>query len=272
MSLTVATFNIRNTTDRYSERQPLLVKAFKELSADVVALQEVVFDGPPHNQGRFLADESGTAWCCHEARASESIRVAGTDEHFRIDGNCILCRSDLLNSGEHSTLHLNPIRVAQRIVLQLEDSSRVWVVNTHLHHEQDPAGDSERLAQVQSILEWCSAAAEQEHCIAHTVLLGDFNSGVGSPAQLEVLQRGFRSTFFEAHGAEPEHTFPTGLQAPFMDDSDPMTTDYIFHRGSKLELRSARIASNPHESDSSLYASDHMAIVAVFSQRSQPQS
>ena len=45
--LTVSTFNIRNTTDRYEERKPLLIRDFNEIAGDVVGLQEV---GPSANQ------------------------------------------------------------------------------------------------------------------------------------------------------------------------------------------------------------------------------
>lgn len=134
---------------------------------------------------------------------------------------------------------------------------------------QDEAGDAERVEQARAILEWCDPDAEREHSISHTILLGDFNCGVGSAPYKGVLLAGFMSAHLEATGAEPESTFPTGLQAPYMDDSAPMTTDYIFHRGDRLNLESARLAADtPDPADHTLYASDHKALVAVFSYES----
>ena len=43
MRLRIATFNIRNTTDRYGEREPLLKTCVSTLNADLLALQEVNF-------------------------------------------------------------------------------------------------------------------------------------------------------------------------------------------------------------------------------------
>lgn len=142
--VTVSTFNIRNTTDRYDERQPLLLRDFNALWEDradnacVIGLQEVVFDGPPHHQAQFLANSSASnessSWSCYDARVQIPITVPGTDENFKIDGNSTLCRNCC--SSESDILHLNPIRAAQRVVVTLSNGHRIWVVNTHLHHVQ----------------------------------------------------------------------------------------------------------------------------------------
>ena len=97
-------------------------------------------------------------------------------------------------------------------------------------------------------------------------LLGDFNSQPGSQTYNEVLKAGFKSAYATVHGQEPEITFPTGLQAEFMDTDPAMCLDYIFYRGpDTLQPTSASLAGNvAHPNDSTIYPSDHMALVCDF--------
>lgn len=65
------------------------------------------------------------------------------------------------------------------------------------------------------------------------------------------------------HGSEPQLTFPTGLQAEFMDTDPPGTFDYIFVKGSGFEIKSCDVlAKQCLQSDPTIYGSDHMAIAA----------
>ena len=62
-------------------------------------------------------------------------------------------------------------------------------------------------------------------------ITGDFNATPESKTYALLMEAGFKSAYKEVHGSEPEHTFPTGLQAEFMDTDPPMTLDYVFYRG-----------------------------------------
>ena len=63
--------------------------------------------------------------------------------------------------------------------------------------------------------------------------MGDFNAQPDSLTYKEIIDSGFRSSFFDVNKSEPKITFPTGLQAPFMDTDPPLTVDYIFYRVGK---------------------------------------
>ena len=58
----VATFNIRNTTDRYDERLPLIQAAVATMAASVIGLQEVSFDDA-HDGVGSQASVVARAWC-----------------------------------------------------------------------------------------------------------------------------------------------------------------------------------------------------------------
>lgn len=61
--------------------------------------------------------------------------------------------------------------------------------------------------------------------------MGDFNAKPDSQTYKLFSDNGYVSCFKQINGAEPERTFPTGLQAKFMDMDPPGTFDYIFIKG-----------------------------------------
>ena len=63
--------------------------------------------------------------------------------------------------------------------------------------------------------------------------MGDFNAEPQSLTYKEIIKEGFKSSYFEANKSEPKITFPTGLQAPYMDTDPPLTVDFIFYRVGK---------------------------------------
>ena len=80
-TLRVGTFNVYNTTARYSDRAPVLRAALHALEADVIGLQELVFGGG--GQAEYLAR-------CQAGHAVFDILEA---PDFRIDGNAIALRA-----------------------------------------------------------------------------------------------------------------------------------------------------------------------------------
>ena len=96
--------------------------------------------------------------------------------------------------------------------------------------------------------------------------MGDFNATPESITYRLMTDAGFKSAHKTVHGQEPVITFPTGLQAEFMDTDPPLCLDYIFYKGSEsLVPVSAELAGNVcHPQDTTLYPSDHMALVCDF--------
>ncbi|MEO6044860.1 MAG: endonuclease/exonuclease/phosphatase family protein [Tepidiformaceae bacterium] len=244
MKLTLATFNIRNINDRYKERKPLLAAGFASLNADIVGLQEVVFSEP--RQDDFLsAQVPGRHYRSFDARM----------ENFPM-GGC----ATLVAVGEvvsHEELRLSTGRVALRVLVALPGQRMLWFANTHLHHVPADAGVREE--QARAILAWMADAPAANA----TVVVGDFNAPPFEPAYEAMLDGGFASAFYEVHDDEPAVTWPSGIQAETMDmDGDPNCLDYIWVRG-EIGVLTARVACNqPAPGDSTLYPSDHFALVA----------
>ena len=90
VQLRLATFNIRNVTDRYEERKPLLGTAFAEIAADIIGLQEVMFSEP--RQDDYLSAQlPGRHYRAFTSR----------HEKYTEFGNAVLCGlGDVLAGGD----------------------------------------------------------------------------------------------------------------------------------------------------------------------------
>jgi endonuclease/exonuclease/phosphatase family metal-dependent hydrolase len=242
--LHVATLNILNLADRWSERLPLLLADMAALQPDVLGLQECVF---VMQQDRLIA-------AAGEARYGIARGWAGRPEY----GNSLLVREPLVAAGnERLDLGLN--RAAHRVAVALPDGASVLVVVTHLHH----VGTDEALRdeQARALLEWLATAPPTDAVI----VMGDFNADPAEPTADRMRAAGFRSAHAEANGAEPAVTWPSGLQAPAMDtDGNPECLDYIWVRGA-VRVAEARLAfDRPAVGDPTLYPSDHFGIAATL--------
>jgi len=242
-SLRVATLNIRNLADRWDERLPLLLADMSALQPDVLGMQEVVY---PLQQDRLIG-------AAGEGRYEAFRAWAGRPEY----GNAMLVRLPIAEGASAvDRLDLGSARSALRLLVAVGDA-RLLLVDTHLHHI--PADEALRDEQVEALLSWLEAAPAS----AGQVVVGDFNAEPGEPAASRMRDAGFRSAYAEANGADPDVTWPSGLQAPGMDtDGDPGCLDYIWIRGS-VRATSARLAfDRPAVGDPTLYPSDHLGLVA----------
>lgn len=244
MQIRLATFNIRNVTDRYDERQPLLGTAFAEIEADIIGLQEVMFSPP--RQDDYLS-----------AQLPERHYRAFTSRHEKYTnfGNAIL--SGVGEVLAHEELRLSRGRSAQRVLVALPGQFTLWFANTHLHHK--PEEPAVRVEQVAAIVRWMADAPAADL----VAVVGDFNTPPHEPAYAAMLAAGYRSAHAEANGAEPAVTWPSGILAPTMDtEGDPNCLDYIWLRG-EGRVAGSRVAANEHPAgDATIFPSDHFAVVA----------
>ena len=240
--LHVATLNIRNMSDRWAERQPLLFADMAALQPDVMALQEVVY---PMQQDRLIAAAGEGRYEVHRGPAGRPVY-----------GNSLLVREPLA-ATDGARVDLGLERAAHRVVVPLPGGARVVVAATHLHH---PPGDAaERDRQAEALLDWLAAAPEAEG----QIVMGDFNAAPVEPTYARMVAAGFRSAHLEANGHEPAVTWPSGIQAPGMDtDGDPACLDYIWVRGT-IRVESCRVVfDRPAADDPTLYPSDHFGLSA----------
>jgi endonuclease/exonuclease/phosphatase family metal-dependent hydrolase len=243
--LHVATLNIRNLADRWEERLPLLLADMSALQPDLLGLQEVVY---PLQQDRLLG-------AAGPARYETTRGWAGRPEY----GNALLVKEPLVAS-EAERLDLGLTRSAIRARFELPDGASVVLVVTHLHHVT--AEEAERDAQAQLVIDWLSDAPAADG----QIVVGDFNAEPDEPTYARMRTAGFRSAYAEANGAEPDVTWPSGLQGPAIDtDGPPGCLDYIWLRGA-IGVESCRLVfDRPAVGDHGLYPSDHLGLAARLS-------
>jgi endonuclease/exonuclease/phosphatase family metal-dependent hydrolase len=239
--LHVATVNIRNLADRWDERLPLLLADMAALQPDLLGLQECVF---ALQQDRVIGSAGVGRY--------ESIRGwAGRPEY----GNAMLVRQPLV-ARDVERLDLGLTRSAIRATIDLAGSA-VDMVVTHLHHET--ADEAERDEQARLVIDWLSDRSRADG----QIVVGDFNAEPDEPTYARMTAAGFRSAYLEANGAEPDVTWPSGLDAPAKDTDGPAgCLDYIWVRGS-IAVESCRLVfDRPAVGDPTLYPSDHLGISA----------
>jgi endonuclease/exonuclease/phosphatase family metal-dependent hydrolase len=241
-SLHVATLNLRNIADRWTERLALLLADMAVLQPDVMGLQECVF---AIQQDRVLA-------AAGEGRYGVQRGWAGRPEY----GNAVLVREPAASDGAER-LDLGRNRSALRVEVAVDGAAPIAFVVTHLHHlTPDAAIRDEEATQ---LLAWLAERPDP----AAQVVVGDFNATPSEPAYRRMVDAGFRSAHLEANGVEPAVTWPSGIRAPGIDtDGEPSCLDYIWVRG-PLAVESCRVVfDRPAVDDPTLYPSDHFGLSA----------
>ncbi len=239
-ALHVATLNLRNIADRWPERIPLLLADMAALQPDLLGLQECVF---AVQQDRMLG-------AAGEGRYESRRGWAGRPEY----GNAVLGRAPL-ELGDAERLELGHNRSALRVPASLPSGASLDFVVTHLHHLVPD--ESVREEQARALTTWLAPID------GPLVVVGDFNAEPVESTYRAMGDAGFRSAHLEANGAEPAVTWPSGIQAPGMDDDgDPGCLDYIWVRGA-ITVESCRLAfDRPAVDDPTLYPSDHLGLSA----------
>jgi len=261
----IGTYNIRNTTDRYDERRDLLKGTIHETKADIMALQEVAFG--KGGQLDYLVS-NGVGVELYEQYNAESqmkfheLHVLSPD--FRIDGNSIIASKEFGNDKgkflKHEFLHISGCRVVHRILFELTNGIKVWIVNCHLHHVIEHT--IVREFQAKDVCNWMVPAMR---ITGNVILMGDFNTSPQEPAYAIYKNFGFQSAHVAIHSEEPKKTFPTGIQAPFMDTDPDGTFDYIWFQGDSVKPLNIKIfGDKPKPGDDTIYPSDHYGLIAEF--------
>jgi endonuclease/exonuclease/phosphatase family metal-dependent hydrolase len=210
MDLKLATYNIRNTTDRYDERRQLLCDTVAGVDFHVCGLQEVRYlpDAGLVDQSEELTVGHPNSLVAYKAPLRTPYLSA--DDKFRIDGNCILVNTDAVVVVDHAVLELSDARSAQRITFHLKDNSTLCsYTNVHLHHQLESVDENIRLDQINRTLEWMNALDKTQN-VNVSFLGGDFNAPPHEKAYERILGDRFVSMYLEYCGEEPEKTFPTG--------------------------------------------------------------
>ena len=181
-TITVATINLRNNSDRWRDRRQVLVNQLVDTTPDLVSLQEVHF---PIRQGAWLRNQVNMRLTGSVRRP---YRLIQRRKHHLVrgyyEGVGILTR---LPVRYHDSVALGyGGRVALRVNVELDNRQTLDFVTTHLHHI--PYDKEARLEQVMRLLGWLR---DRRH-IANQIVAGDFNE-IPTGLAVERMKQAFRS-------------------------------------------------------------------------------
>lgn len=235
----VLTFNLRHNNDYWEARKPLVIELIQELQPDVIGFQEVWMSIQQAHQ--ILEAVDGNPY---------QIFVTPKQAHHSKEGIAIASR---LPASNYETLDLpGGERVAQRINITL-NSTQLCFVNTHLHHQPEDS-EVERLPQMQAIVAWLNDVD------IPIILTGDMNT-IPESETIQLAKTRFASAYEQAHGHEPDYTFPAPLAEHLYPDY--RTIDYIFISADSLVATTASIAGDKATGTNPILSpSDHRVIVA----------
>ncbi|MBK8985936.1 MAG: endonuclease/exonuclease/phosphatase family protein [Chloroflexi bacterium] len=256
-AVTVATINLRNRADRWSERRHLLVNQIVDSAPDLISLQEVSL---PIRQGFWLRNQINMRLTGSVKRPYRLIQrrkahpVKGYYEGIGILTRLPVRYHDALTLGYGG-------RVALRVNVELPDRQTLDFISTHLHHV--PYEKEARVEQVMRLLGWLR---DRRH-ITHQIIAGDFNERPNGLA-IERMKQGFHSAYQLVYDHEPLATFPTALIEPFLlDEADPEIVaaclDYIFVSPAVRVTAVSLFCHQPAAADHTLYPSDHVGLQAT---------
>lgn len=258
-TLSVLTLNLWNIGDPWHRRAAVIASALRDLSPDVVCLQEVLrYEGL--DQAARLAEPLGY---------HVSFGRVG-DEPYPF-GNAILSRWPALRTEVTALPHVGT-QENRCAVLSLLDTPHgvLPVCCTHLNWRLDQC--FVRVAQVQHLVDFLDAHTDEAHLPA--ILAGDFNA---DPDADEIRWlKGLthfagRSVYFAdawavAGDGSPGHTFVrrNPYAAPCREPDRRL--DYVFVRGPNARYEGfpieARVVLDGPGDDDGTWGSDHLGVLA----------
>lgn len=248
--LKIATFNLHLTLDRWLQRRSLVVEQLLDVSADIIALQEVAV---PIRQARWLMRQLNA----RAAQDKPPYRIVNSRRPgiYFAEGIAILSRLPILSSDK---LNLGLGRVALRANIELPSGETIDVVNVHLYSHS--TGWQAREEQVVRLAAWLDLGG----VVTRRILLGSFRA---NPDELAIekikLVYGYQSAYEQVHGHEPLATWPTTLRTYRTDVGK--CDDYLFvSRHVKAVVSAEIVCADSAENDPTLYPSDHVGLAAVI--------
>jgi len=234
----VLTLNVWGTHGP-AERQGVLLEALKELSPDILCLQEVT-------------DEALLE------RLSYPTKL-----HFEGSELAVLSRFPVREQRLITFRAVSPLepyrRQAQMARLDTGETP-LWIVTTHLAWQKED--DSTRIAQVEELLKETSSLG------ASVLVSGDLNAEPDHPPIRRLREAGFLDLFSASHPKDPGITWDN--RNPFIQSHSvrfpDRRIDYLFLRQEALSIFpciGCKIVCGAATSEG-LYPSDHYGVLATF--------
>lgn len=253
-SLTAATINLRNRSDRWLARRRLLVSELIDHAPDIISLQEISLAIGQASwllrqvNIRLSGSSKGPYTLVQKRRRSSSHWMEGVGVMTKLPVNY----HDALSLGYDG-------RIAVRVNVALPPEqtrgrhASLDFVAVHLHHQAED--DEIRLDQAMQIVYWLNDVRR----VPLQIIAGDFNE-LPTGAAIKFMKQSYRSAYEAVHEHEPLATFPTFLVQPPLSWAGCI--DYVFASPAVYNVKTAALfCDQPAPDDETLYPSDHVGLI-----------
>lgn len=240
-SFRVVTYNIHKCRGMDRRVRPeRIVEVLREINADIIALQEVLWLDDESERGKPGMDQANFIACALGVNLTVG---ANRRLHGGAYGNAVLSRFAPIGSHNHDiSVAGREQRGCLRVDVDLGDRKALHVYNVHLGTSY-----TERKHQARKLFE--HDVLGSAHLVGPRVMVGDFNEWIRGVSS-KMLAAHFKNADIRRHLGRAR-TYPGLL--PFLH------LDHVYF-DSALRLREATL----HRSRTALVASDHLPIVADF--------
>jgi endonuclease/exonuclease/phosphatase family metal-dependent hydrolase len=236
----IVTLNTWKCDGDYARRLALMAEGLRELSADVICLQEC-FIGGGANTAASLAQALGMQ--ARPAPARRKLRDLGAQRVMSTSGLAILTRV-MATAFDVCALITDPRdgqRIAQRLDLD-HDGKSLRILNLHLTHLPGVSGEAIRRDQLAMALGWATNGYE-----GGLVVAGDLNATANNVALAPLALSPAPATFQGPRDGGPA--------------SEGLAIDHCtLFRGGPWRVAGTHRALNRPDADG-WFASDHAAVV-----------
>lgn len=245
MQLSVLTFNLHNTYDRWLGRRELIVSGLMAHMPDVMLFQEVNF---ANAQARWLVNQLNLR---AQTRLYSMCQAPQRQFLFGyFDGLAIISKHPIMH---YEVLRLPDRRIALLANIELPTGQTVDCVTTHLTPGQFLP--DLRYDQIMQLTGWLSIVGRSPY----QIIGGDLNETPDSRS-IKIMKQRYVSAWESLYGREPLATFPTALGDYPVDGS--VCLDYIFTTSNISPIDASLFGNKIHVEDPSLFMSDHVGLLA----------
>lgn len=253
----VMTINLRNDSDEWERRFPLIAAEIDRLEPDIIGLQEIeIADDAAEHLNDLLAARGHARYHLHQKRKP------GFRGFFTGEGVGIMSRWPIVET-HHEDLPEMRISVLARV--KHPSGGFIDMMNTHLHQKGGAEADGIRLEEARQTVD---LANRNDDCWP-TFLTGDMNTVESSAALKHFVSAGFVDSYRKVHGAataETGNTSPIVLREGAFAQNPRRRIDFVYGRsaGGRTVTPVESVVGFRNHDANGFYPSDHLGVMTTY--------
>jgi endonuclease/exonuclease/phosphatase family metal-dependent hydrolase len=260
VTVKVMTINLRNNSDDWHRRFPLIADEIVRVNPDVIGLQEIEIGD---HAGEYLNDLIAARG--HGRYALYQRRKPGFLAYFTGEGIGIMSRWTMVET-DHQDLPYSRTSLYAR--LRHPSGGYIDMMNTHLENAGDANGEAVRIEQAKETID----LANRNDACWPTFFTGDMNARDTNPSVKSYVTAGFADSYKTFHPADADvigKTVPIVLRDGAFVQNPISRIDFVFSRsaGSRtIKPLDSTVVFKNHDA-LGFYPSDHYGVVTTFEVR-----